>query len=260
MVETRRMDENSSRSREKTDRRVKFCSDCENSNCNECDKTFGKKNELQSTTFHQIKQDLTMFFTQNHSEMIVDIGCPNSVISIKDEHNFRKSLNKFQQQNLKRIEAHQKFKFGPSGPYQSVEKLRFPIRNRGRVLWADVAIVDANIPMLLGNNILKLLEAQINLLASGNGTIKLHESEILLKETAGGHFTLKVAAIGKLCANGKELTDNFHCEKVYTCEVCGNTSSSNDGLEEHKEIAHSQLHCNNCDNNFFDRDCFNYHM
>ena len=176
--------------------------------------------------------------------------------------NFRNNLNKFQQENLRIIEIDEKFKFGPSGPYRSIEKLRFPIRNRVKVFWADVAIVDANIPMLLGNNILKPLEAEIKLLSSGNGTIKLKETEIPLRETAGGHFTLKVADIGKLCEKEKAISNNFHSEneELYTCDDCGKTLSSNVKLKNHKETEHSQFQCNYCNNIFFDKDCFYYHM
>ena len=147
---SKRMDEKCSGSFEMTDKRVKFCPNCDSSKCNVCDKTFDTKKQLQPSTFHQIKSDFTTFVTQNNSEIIVDIGCPNSVISIKDENKFRNNLNKFQQENLRIIEIDEKFKFGPSGPYRNIEKLRFPIRNGVKVFWADVAIVDANIPKLLG--------------------------------------------------------------------------------------------------------------
>ena len=42
--------------------------------------------------------------------------------------------------------------------------------------------------MLLGNNILKPLGAQITLFSTGNGLVKIKEEEIVLKETAGGQL------------------------------------------------------------------------
>ena len=53
--------------------------------------------------------------------------------------------------------------------------------------------------MLLGNNILKLLEAEIKLFGKGDAAIKLGEVTLELKETRGGHYTLKVQDLGKLC-------------------------------------------------------------
>ena len=101
---SKRMDEKCSGSFEMTDKRVQFCLNCDSSKCNVCDKTFDKKKTRKTSTFHQIKSKFTTFVTQNNSEIIVDIGCPNTVISIKDETNFKNNLNKFQQENLWIIE------------------------------------------------------------------------------------------------------------------------------------------------------------
>ena len=66
-------------------------------------------------------------------------------------------------------------------------------------MFVEVAIVDAEIPMLLENNILKPLEAEIKLFSSGNGIIKLGEIELEMKKTSGGHYTVKVEDLSKLC-------------------------------------------------------------
>ena len=68
----------------------------------------------------------------------------------------------------------------------------FPIKAETKVFMAEVAIVDAIIPMLLGNNILEPLGAQINLFATGDGVLKLRENEIKMRKTSGGHYTIKV--------------------------------------------------------------------
>ena len=87
--------------------------------------------------------------------MIADIGCPNSVINEEDKDVFIQNLSDFQQQNLVIVETEERFKFGPSGPYLCKRKLRFCIKDMDGFLWVEVALVKANIPMLLGNNILK---------------------------------------------------------------------------------------------------------
>ena len=184
----------------KTDKIVKFCSKCSLGNqCKECDKTFNRKDPLHSTSFHQIRTDITNFVSGRSKDMIVDIGCPNSVISRKDADNFIKNLSKFQQENLASIQVDEKFKFGPSGPFQCVEKLQFPIKSGSKQFITEVAIVEVNIPMLLGNNFLKPLQAEIKLFASGDGILKLKDLEIKMKETIGGHYTVKVKDLGKMC-------------------------------------------------------------
>ena len=84
------------------------------------------------------------------------------------------------------IAADEKFKFGPSGPFGCSEKLRFPIEVHSKLFCVEVAIVDADIPMLLGNNIFKPLGAVIKIFKYGNGALILSDVELPLKETKGG--------------------------------------------------------------------------
>ena len=84
--------------------------------------------------------------------------------------------------------------------------------------------------MLLGNNILKPLGAEIKLFSAGNGILMLKETEIKLKETPGGHYTLKVADIGQLCGKSNEYL-NFCVKKYLTCDVCRKTFESSETLE-----------------------------
>ena len=65
--------------------------------------------------------------------------------------------------------------------------MKIPIGSEEATFWVTIAIVDANIPMLLGNNIMKPLEAKIELFWTGNGVLVLDEEEIELQETGGGH-------------------------------------------------------------------------
>ena len=143
----------------KTVKLVKFCDECKFGNeCKVCDKTFCGDNQFKSTSYHQLKTDITSFGSK---EMIVDLGCPNSVISRKDVHGFIKNLSKYQQNNLAIIRVDDKFKFGPSGPFQCSERLQFPITSGFNNSTTEVSIVEAQIPMLLGNNILSLYKQKL---------------------------------------------------------------------------------------------------
>ena len=161
-----------------TGKKVKFCISCSNeTSCSSCDKMFGNR-KLQSTSFLQIHEDITTFYTKSGTDMITDIGCPNSVIGEADVDRFIENLSQFQQNNLEMLDVDEKFKFGPSGPYSCAHKLRIPIKTEEGTLLVTVAIVKANIPMLLGNNILKPLGAEIKLLKAGNGILTLNNVEI----------------------------------------------------------------------------------
>ena len=81
-------------------RNVRFCPECKDGNlCTKCDKTFESKRKLRSTTLHNMK-DVNSYVTGNSSNMIVDLGAPNSVISRKDKETFIKNLSKHQRENL----------------------------------------------------------------------------------------------------------------------------------------------------------------
>ena len=83
-------------------KKVKFCVRCiRGMKCKFCDKTFEQQKRHQTTSFHQISNDLTIFVTENFTEMITDIGCPNSVIGVADVDRFRNNLSKFQKKLLK---------------------------------------------------------------------------------------------------------------------------------------------------------------
>lgn len=260
-----RMDENSCVKDQETDKmrmkQVRFCIGCKGDQCEKCAILSSRKQELEthveSVTFHQIKTDITCYVSENSREMIADIGCPNSVIGIKDVSNFKRGLSKFQLENLEVVDVDEKFKFGPSGPYRCSKKMRFPIKNR---VFVEVAIVDANIPMLLGNNVMKPLSAEIKLFSSGDGIMKLKDTEIKLKETYGGHYTLKIRDLAKLCE-----TSTFFLSKCFNCDQCGNSFPSTESLRDHKDEKHERKkceakECDKCAKTFFDRDCFKHHM
>ena len=116
---------------EQTGKMVKFCNtnDCRRRNeCELCRKMLEKKMKMQSTTVHHLKNDIVNYKVETSNDMIVDLGCPNTVIGAKDVDNFVRRLSKAQQENIEVIPADDKFKFGPSGPFRCSKKLRFPIR------------------------------------------------------------------------------------------------------------------------------------
>ena len=235
---------------------VKFCRDCSDRNkCGECDKRFGKKNTFRTTTVQDMAtNDITTFITEV-SRMIVDLGCPNSVIGVKDVDAFIKSLTEYQKTKLEIRQVEESFKFGPSGPYRCSEKLVFPIRNGSDVLGGEVSVVDANIPMLLGNNILKPLAAEIKLIETGNGNLKLRDAMIPLQETVGGHYTVKVSSLAKLCPTQK--SDVYSCARKvgqkFPCYICEKEFQSRKDLTHHMVTVHGDETCNGCtvcDKNF----------
>ena len=136
----------------------------------------------------------------------------------------------FQEENLKIIEVDEGFKFGPSGPYTCSKKIKIPIGSARKPLWFTVAIVDAKIPMLLGNNILKPHEAEIKLYSTGGGVLVLKDEEMALVETDAGHYTIKVSDLGKLCK----------MPECFECKLCDSEFSTKDSLKTHMGSQHEE--------------------
>ena len=226
-------------------KRVQFCRKCRPGyECRSCDKTFEKNKNvnLHTTSFHQCR-DITSYSVDKSREMIADIGCPHTLIGSKDEKNFNRNLSKFQQENLEIRKVDENFKFGPSGPYRCFRKLSFPIETSEKQIVAEVAIVEADIPMLLGNNIMKPLEAEIKLFSSGGGVLKLTDFEVAMKETSGGHYTVKVRDLGNI------KDDPILVSGYLTCEVCGFNAKSEKYLDQHMVSEHTtpSFACKGCE-------------
>ena len=89
--------------------------------------------------------------------------------------------------------------------------------------------------MLLGNNIMKPLGAEITLFSTGNGILRIKEEEIDLKETTGGHYTVQVSDLGKFCNNSSSM---YTDKQYYPCDMCANLFRSIESLEMHKVKQH----------------------
>ena len=87
-METDRRVDNTRRMENHVRKRVKFCVHVGSNTCNLCENAFRSKGAHENTTFHQIKTDLTCYISGDSESMIVDLGCPNTVISRKDKERF----------------------------------------------------------------------------------------------------------------------------------------------------------------------------
>ena len=96
-----------------TDKMVKFCFQCNVENkCDMCDEQFLVKRETETTCF-QLDMDITCLYSKSSTEMIADTGSPMSLVGVKDEIVFKKSLSQFQQENLRTQNVDVRFNFGP---------------------------------------------------------------------------------------------------------------------------------------------------
>jgi hypothetical protein len=99
--------------------------------CKYCDKTFDKRRPLKTTAFHQIKQDITEY-NSDKAKMVVDLGCPNSVLGACDVDLFVNCLFQFQQENMEMIEVDETTNLGRVVHTSALKSLEFPLEQMRR--------------------------------------------------------------------------------------------------------------------------------
>ena len=138
--------------------------------------------------------------------MIIDIGCPRSLLGMKEYKRLLKSLSPSQLERLREYKASEKFRFGPSRTYDSWLKVEIPLDFDGVEIDASFFVVDGDVPILIGNDLLKPLGA---IIYTETGVLQFSKLgvQIAMTETRGGHFVVPVN-------NTKNDMKEEHLEKV----------------------------------------------
>ena len=187
-------------------------------------------------------------FFKNQSQvlgqfMIVDSGCPRSLMGDKE---YEKLRSKFKTESMK-LSANERFRFGPSKTYNADFKVKIPMRLGDLRLNADFFIVKGEIPILLGNDVMKPLEGSIDMKEK---KLKLQKigKDIPLIETPGGHFVIPVKSIA-MTEPSKDHTEEeaFEYEENIKGEeadevmmtLVAECENKKDLKKVHNEIGHS---------------------
>ena len=127
--------------------------------------------------------------------MVVDIGCPRSLLGRKEYERFLKSLPPSERRRIREDKASEKFRFGPSRTYESRSRIEIPMNIKGERIKAKFFVVEGdNIPILMGNDILEPLGAVIYTETGVIEFVKVGQ-QIAMNKTRGGHFVIPVDEI-----------------------------------------------------------------
>ena len=174
--------------------------------------------------------------------MIVDSGCPRGLMGYGE---YEKIKLKYETETIKLCRK-EMFGFGPSKSYSSEYKVRVPMMIRSSDLFMDFFLVDAKIPILVGNDFLKPMGGSINIGEKQLEIRKIGES-IDMVETPGGHFVipLKNAALTKPTKEemiaAKKYNENLVGEEAdAVMTILMVESELKDDLDRfHDEVGHS---------------------
>ena len=175
--------------------------------------------------------------------IIVDSGCPRSLMGDKEYEMLRRNFRTEE----KEIKRNERFRFGPSRVYESEFKAKLPMRLGDTRLDMEFFVVKGNIPILLGNDMMKPLEGSINLKESKLELKKVNKS-IEMIETSGGHYVIpiKSVAVPSLSKDDTDResaddNDNLNGEEadVVMLTLLAQSETQKDIENVHKEIGHT---------------------
>ena len=174
--------------------------------------------------------------SRHHGQfMIVDCGCPRSLMGSKE---YNKMKDKY---STEKIDAKdQKFRFGPSKVFKSEFKVRFTMKVGSSNIQADFFVVDGDIPILLGNDVMEPLGGRIHM-DKKKLILKQVKEEIPLLKSPGGHFIIPLESVAKKNQNLAIVHDNdVEGPEAEATMLILLAETDIDAMEElHNEVGHA---------------------
>ena len=135
--------------------------------------------------------DEDFFKTKELQYMIIDIGSPRSLMGESEYFRLRGTISENNRKRILEHPADEKFRFGPSKIYCAAKRVEIPIKIQDKEIFAKFYIIEGNVPILVGNDILEPLGGVIDTNERFIDFKRLDRSLNLVK-TSGGHFVLPV--------------------------------------------------------------------
>ena len=158
-------------------------------------------------------EDLCLAVDEDRNIALIDSACPTSVAGIEWIRSFASCLPENQKKHLKIEKSSWVYKFGggEKRPSKGVIVLPCKMDNSLNVL-LRTEIIEADLPLLLGNTTLKKGLAVLNF---GKNTLELGGKKLNLRQTQSGHYSMSVEAS---TSSDKLKTDECVCLAVAEIE------------------------------------------
>ena len=103
-------------------------------------------------------------------------------------------MRKYFRTKEKDLKTNERFRFGPSKAYEAEFKTKLFMRLGNLDMQVEFFVVQGNIPILLGNDVLKHLEGNIDL-SRNKLELKKVNKTIDMIETSGGHYIIPIKSV-----------------------------------------------------------------
>ena len=165
------------------------------------------------------------------SVMIIDSGCPRSLMGQSEYQLLKENFGV----KSERIKSRERFKFGPSKIYNAENKVQLNLKLGNEFLEVKFFIVDGEVPILLGNDVMEPFEANIKKKLE----FKTLRAEVDMIKTPGGHFVVPLNGLVS-CVDQIQITSSYvngaEADEVMMILL---ETLENDDLEKfHTEVGH----------------------
>ena len=131
-----------------------------------------------------------IYFTGTVNKSVVDSGCPLTVTGSLWFSAFRDSLRSQGKSNeIEESPCNVNFRFGPSNVYNARKEVSIPIKLGQEITRIRVKVVNANIPLLIGKDVLKYWKASFDF---DNSILRVFKRyNVQLHEDESGHYLIE---------------------------------------------------------------------
>ena len=123
------------------------------------------------------------------SVALIDCACPTTVAGTRWIKEFMEKLPPSQKKKIKYEQSKRVFKFGGGEKRNSKAAVILPCNIAGKNVSIKTEVVEADIPLLVGNTTLKKADA---ILYISKNEVELLGVKIAMKETKSGHFSIEI--------------------------------------------------------------------
>ena len=138
-----------------------------------------------------ITEDMVCLATavENEDCVLIDCACPTTVAGEKWIMGFIKNLSPEDKKRVKLEQSERMFKFGGGEKRKSKCLLEFPCNLGGKNIKLRSEVIDAELPLLLGNNSLEKADAVLHI---GKKKAEIFGDVLEMKKTNSGHYSLSI--------------------------------------------------------------------
>ena len=134
-------------------------------------------------------EKLCLVTGNDHNRTLIDCACPNTVTGTAWLKHFISQLSENQRQRMEVRESHRVYKFGGGEVRPSRCQVRLPCNLAGKNVSLSTEVVDADIPLLIGNSSLEKANAVLHIAPC---KVELLGTVIPMEKTDSGHFSIDI--------------------------------------------------------------------